>query len=188
MSKTTPERVRLGDRLFELSISYEHLDAAITELAGKINRDYHNVENPLFVGVLNGAFMFFSELLQKIDFQCEVSFVRLASYSGMDSTGTVTELIGLRDNIAGRHVIVVEDIVDTGTSVAHIMNSMVGHGPAGIEIATMLFKPESYREKYPIKYPALEIANDFVIGFGLDYNQKGRNLRGIYKPVAEWRN
>jgi hypoxanthine phosphoribosyltransferase len=185
MNHTANKLVQLGDKTFELSIPYKDLDAAIERLAARINHDYRGLETPLFVGVLNGAFMFFSELLQKIEFQCEVSFVKLSSYHGVASSGVVTELIGLKDNIRGRHVIIVEDIVDTGASVAHLMNSLVGHQPASVEIATMLFKPTAYREKYPIKYPALEIPETFIVGFGLDYNQLGRNLKDIYKLVGE---
>lgn len=185
MNGTTKKRVTLRDKTFELSIPYDDLNAAIERLAARINHDYKDKETPLFIGVLNGAFMFFSELLQKIDFQCEVSFVKLSSYHGTSSSGVVTELIGLKDNLAGRHVIVVEDIVDTGASIAHLMNSMVGHNPASLEIATMLFKPNAYKENYKIKYPAMEIPNDFIVGFGLDYDQVGRNLRDIYKIVNE---
>lgn len=185
MASNTKKRVTLGDKTFELSIPYDILDDAIGKVAARINTDYGEKETPLFLGVLNGAFMFISELLQKIDFNCEVSFVKLSSYHGTYSTGTVTELIGLKDNIRGRHVIVVEDIVDTGESIAHLMNSLVGHQPASVEIATMLFKPKSYRKEFNIKYPAMEIPNDFIVGFGLDYNQLGRNLRDIYKIVDE---
>ncbi len=185
MASNTQPRVTLWDKTFELSIPYEKLDAAIDNLAERINDDYAGMETPLFLGVLNGAFMFISELLQKINFPCEVSFVKLSSYHGTSSTGTVTELIGLKDNIKGRHVIIVEDIVDTGESVAHLMNSLTGHQPASIEIATMLFKPGSYRKDFNIKYPAMEIPNDFIVGFGLDYDQLGRNLRDIYKIVDE---
>lgn len=185
MTGNTKKRVRLKDRVFELSIPYEDLNSAIERLAARINHDYKDKETPLFIGVLNGAFMFFSELLQKIEFQCEVSFVKLSSYHGVASSGVVTELIGLKDNLAGRHVIVVEDIVDTGASIAHLLNSMVGHHPASVEVATMLFKPKAYKESYRIKYPAMEIPNDFIVGFGLDYDQVGRNLRDIYKIVNE---
>lgn len=180
MANDRNKRVTLGDKTFELSIPYEKIDRAIGALAERINADYSGCETPLFLGVLNGAFMFLSELLQKIEFPCEVSFVKLSSYHGTDSTGTVTELIGLKDNIAGRHVIVVEDIVDTGESVAHLMNSLTGHSPASVAVATMLFKPDSYRKDFEIKYPAMNIPNDFTVGFGLDYNQLGRNLRDIY--------
>lgn len=185
MAGNTRKRVKLHDKVFELSIPYEDLNAAIDRLAARINHDYKDKETPLFIGVLNGAFMFISELLQKIEFQCEVSFVKLSSYHGTASSGVVTELIGLKDNLSGRHVIVVEDIVDSGASVAHLINSMVGHKPASLEIATMLFKPKAYKEQYKIKYPAMEIPNDFIVGFGLDYNQVGRNLRDIYKIVDE---
>ncbi len=185
MSCCSSKKITLNDKTFEIFIPYEKLNDAIVSLADRINEDYRDKKVPLFLGVLNGSFMFMSELMQKIDFPCEVSFVKLASYQGTASTGTVTELIGLKDNIRGRHVIVVEDIVDTGESIEHLLRSLSGHEPASVEVATMLFKPESYKKELAIKYRAMEIPNDFIIGFGLDYDQLGRNLKDIYKIVNE---
>lgn len=176
-------KVKLHDKTFELFITNEELNKAIDALAKRINEDYRDRPTPLFIGVLNGVFMFFAELVKKIEFDCEVSFVRIKSYAGATSSGKVTELIGLKDDIAGRDVIVVEDIVDTGESIAYLLNSMVGHKPASLEVATLLFKPNAYRKDYTIKYPAITIPNDFIVGFGLDYDQLGRNLKDIYKVV-----
>ncbi len=179
------KRVTLKDKTFEIFIPYEKIHAAVVEVADRINRDYRDKEAPLFLGVLNGAFMFMAELMQQVDFNCEMSFVKLASYRGTKSSGKVSELIGLADNLQGRHIIVVEDIVDTGESIEHLMRSLVGHEPASIEVATLLFKPDSYKKDVPIKYSALSIPNDFIVGFGLDYDQLGRNLCDIYKIVDE---
>ncbi len=173
--------VTLKDKTFELFITYDRIREAVENLAARINEDYKGKETPLFLGVLNGSFMFMAELMKKIEFQCEMSFVKLVSYSGTKSTGKVSELIGLQDNVAGRHIIVVEDIVDTGENIDHLMRSLVGHEPASVEMATLLFKPDAYKKEVPIKYPAMSIPNDFIVGFGLDYDQLGRNLKDIYK-------
>ncbi|MDR2885668.1 MAG: hypoxanthine phosphoribosyltransferase [Rikenellaceae bacterium] len=179
------KRVTLHDKTFEISIPNAQITAAIDALAARINADYADRPVPLFLGVLNGAFMFMGELVQRIDFACEVSFVKLASYRGTRSTGSVTELIGLTDNIRGRDVIVVEDIVDTGESVEHILRSLIGHEPASVKIATLLFKPAAVKPGVEVAYSALSIPNDFIVGFGLDYNQLGRNLPDIYTLVNE---
>lgn len=179
------KRVTLQDKTFELFIPYERIQGAVQQLADRINEDYKDKPVPLFLGVLNGSFMFMAELMKRIEFTCEMSFVKLASYRGTSSTGKVSELIGLTDNLQGRNIIVVEDIVDTGESIDHLMRSLVGHRPASIEVATLLFKPESYKKEVAIRYPAISIPNDFIVGFGLDYNQLGRNLCDIYKIVNE---
>ena len=176
----TEKKVKLHDKTFRVMIPAEELDAAIDKIAGRINRDYAEKDTPLFLGVLNGAFMFMSELMKKIEFNCELSFVKLASYSGMNSSGKVSELIGLKNNIEGKHVIIVEDIVDTGESMEHLIRSLSGHRPASLEIATLFFKPKAYMKDFPIKYTAMEIGNEFIVGFGLDYNELGRNLSDIY--------
>jgi len=185
MSCNNPPRVVLHDKTFERSIPYEEINLAIEKVAAQINSDFKGVDTPLFLGVLNGAFMFMSELMQKIDFPCELSFVKLASYSGVSSTGKVQELIGLRNNIEGRHVIIVEDIVDTGQSMEHLLRSLRGHNPASVDIATLLFKPTKFEKNFEIRYRAMEIPNDFIVGFGLDYDELGRNLKDIYSIVNE---
>lgn len=177
--------VTLHDKTFRQSISHEQLIEAISRVGRQITHDYANKECPLFLGVLNGAFMFMGELLQHIDLNCEVSFVKLASYSGTATTGKVQELIGLSKSIKGRHVIIVEDIVDTGGSIDHLYQLLTAHHPASIAVATLLFKPSSYNKTYKIDYPALEIPDKFIVGFGLDYNQLGRNLKDIYELATE---
>ena len=178
-------RIRLKDKIFERVIPHDRIMDGVDELAARLDADYAECDTPLFLGVLNGAFMFMSELVRRVNFPCEVSFVKLASYHGTKSSGTVSELIGLADNLRGRHIIVVEDIVETGVSIDYLMRSLVGHEPASIEVATLLFKPESYKKDKSIKYSALSIPDDFVVGFGLDYDGLGRNMRDIYKIVDE---
>lgn len=177
------KRVILGEKEFRLYIPYEDIVESVASLAQRIKRDYADKPAPLFIGVLNGSFMFMAELLKMIDEPAEVSFVKLASYTGTRTSGSVSELIGLSTDIRGRHVVIVEDIVETGESIEHLTRSLVGHEPASIEVATLLFKPEAYRKAIPIKYKAFSIPGDFVIGFGMDYNQMGRNLRDIYTIV-----
>ena len=172
--------VTLNDRTFKVMIPAEEIDRAVAAVAQRINADYGDKERPLFVGVLNGAFMFMSDLIKKIDFNCEISFVKLASYAGTESTGNVECLVGLNNDIAGRHVIIVEDIVDTGRSIAHMYDDLQRRHPASIEVCTLFFKPDSYSEQLPIRYRALEIGNEFIVGYGLDYDQLGRNLKDIY--------
>ena len=124
--------------------------------------------------------MFMSDLIKKIEFQNELSFVKLASYDGTCSTGCVKSLIGLNNSIEGRHVIIVEDIVDTGESIEHMIKELESRNPASIEVCTLFFKPGSYRKQLPIKYRAMEIGNEFIVGYGLDYDQLGRSLKDIY--------
>ena len=180
-------RVRLHDRTFELAVPHREIIGKIEALAARINADYGDGSRgiPLFVGVLNGAFMFFAELLQRISFPCEVSFVRLTTYPATTTTGSVTEVFGLRENIEARHVIVVEDIVETGESIRALTDSLAAMNPATLEVATLLFKPASYRNYFPIRYPAMEISDGFIVGFGLDYDGLGRNLCDIYRLAKE---
>ena len=172
--------IQLHDRKFRIMIPAEKIDEAVTAVAERINRDYADKETPLFVGVLNGSFMFMSDLIKKIEFQNELSFVKLASYEGTSSTGQVKSLLGLNGSIAGRHVIVVEDIVDTGESIEHMLRDLEARRPASVAVCTLFFKPASYRKSYPIQYRAMEIGNEFIVGYGLDYDQLGRSLKDIY--------
>lgn len=174
-------KVTLKDKTFELLIPYNDINKAVSELAVRINNDYKGKETPVFLGVLNGSFMFMGELMRHIDFDCELSFVKLASYRGTSPGGEISELIGLQDNLEGRNIIVVEDVVDTGESIEYLMRSINGHKPASVEIATLLIKPDAYRKDIPVKYAAISVPSDFIIGFGLDYDQLGRNLPDLYK-------
>uniref|UniRef100_UPI004056B5F8 hypoxanthine phosphoribosyltransferase n=1 Tax=Alistipes sp. TaxID=1872444 RepID=UPI004056B5F8 len=179
------KRVKLHDKSFRVMISAEEIDQAVEKVAQAINTDYKERETPIFLGVLNGSFMFLSDLIKKINFNSELSFVKLASYEGTSSTGKVRELIGVNDSLKGRHIIIVEDIVDTGRSIAHMIEMLEKQEPASIEVCTLFFKPASYSEKYPIRYRAMEIGNEFIVGYGLDYDQLGRNLKDVYVVCNE---
>lgn len=180
------ETVTLLDKSFRINIPHHQILQSISELAVKINGDYRECPStPLLLVVLNGAFMFASDLMKEIEFNCEISFVKLASYEGTSSTGMIKELIGLNENIEGRHVIIVEDIVDTGNSITHLLETIHKKNVASVEVATLLYKPQAYKGKFPIKYYARTIPNDFIVGYGLDYDQLGRNLKDIYKICDE---
>ena len=158
------------------------LDEAVSTLATRLSADYAGREH-LFEVVLTGAFMFASDLLKRMTEPCEIVFIRVASYEGTDSTGVVQEVLGLRENIQGRHIIIVEDIVDTGTTMHHLLPTLLAKGPASVEIATLFYKPASLRHELDLRYVALEIPNDFVVGYGLDYDGLGRNLPDVYVAV-----
>ncbi len=177
--------IRLHDKRFKVMIPAARIDEVVEAVAERINRDYAGKETPIFLGVLNGSFMFFSDLIKKIEFNSEISFVKLASYAGTASTGEVRSLIGLNGSIEGRHIIVVEDIVDTGESIAHMVAELTKHRPASVEICTLFFKPASYRKQIPIRYASMEIGNAFIVGYGLDYDQLGRSLKDIYVVTEE---
>ena len=174
--------VKLHDKTFRVMIPAEKIDRAVAE---RINNDYADKDTPLFVGVLNGSFMFLSDLIKKIEFNSELSFVKISSYEGTSSTGQIRSLIGLNGSIEGRHVIIVEDIVDTGESIAHMIADLESRKPASVEVCTLFFKPASYSKQYPIRYRALEIGNEFIVGYGLDYDQLGRNLKDVYVVTNE---
>lgn len=172
--------IQLNDRRFKVMIPAEEIDRAVSAVAERINKDYAEADTPIFLGVLNGSFMFLSDMIKKIEFNNEVSFVKIASYEGTTSTGQVQSLIGLNGSVEGRHVIIVEDIVDTGKSIEHMIEMLQAYNPASIEVCTLFFKPRSYSRQMPIKYVAMEIGNEFIVGYGLDYDQLGRNLKDIY--------
>lgn len=177
--------VKLHDKTFRVMIPAEKIDQAVTAVAERINNDYADKDTPLFVGVLNGSFMFLSDLIKKIEFNSELSFVKISSYEGTSSTGQIRSLIGLNGSIEGRHVIIVEDIVDTGESIANMIADLESRKPASVEVCTLFFKPASYSKQYPIRYRALEIGNEFIVGYGLDYDQLGRNLKDVYVVTNE---
>lgn len=174
------KNVILKDKEFRLSYSSEDIQSDIDVLSSKINHDLKNVKVPLFLSILNGSFMFTADLLKRFQHPCEVSFIKLASYEGTSSTGTVNELIGLKENIEGRTVIIVEDIVDTGHTLAKLHSELQKKNPAKILIATLLYKPESYKGNLKIDFIGKSIPNDFIVGYGLDYDGLGRNLPDIY--------
>ena len=172
--------IQLHDRHFKVMITAEEIDRAVEAVAERLNADYADCDTPIFLGVLNGSFMFLSDLIKKIEFNNEITFVKLASYEGTSSTGAVKNLIGLNGSIEGRHIVIVEDIVDTGGSIQHMVELLKAQNPASVEVCTLFFKPASYSKQIPIKYRALEIGNEFIVGYGLDYDQLGRSLKDIY--------
>ncbi len=171
--------ITVKDKSFKPYISEEKLQVSVEKIASKINDDYKGC-TPIFLGVLNGSFMFFGDLLKSINLECTVSFVKLASYQGTNSTGKVNELIGLNEDISDKDIILVEDIVDTGNTLVKLYEILSEKNPRSIKIATLLYKPEAYSKSHNIDYVGLEIPNAFVLGYGLDYDGLGRNLSSIY--------
>lgn len=172
--------VQLHDLEFEPFISEDEITRSIEELSEKLNKEYKG-KTPVFLGILNGAFLVASELIKRFKGDCEVAFVKLGSYEGTSTLGTVETLMGLNIPLKGRHVIVVEDIVDTGNTLEAIYKILKDAEVADFKTATLFFKPEAYKKKYSIEYIGMEIPNDFIVGYGLDYNGLGRNLTQVYK-------
>ena len=172
--------IQLHDLRFEPFISEEKILASIEQISEKINIDYKD-KTPVFLGILNGAFMFASEIIKRFEGDCEVAFVKLGSYEGTSTTGKVGTLMGLNMSLENRHVIIVEDIVDTGNTLAAIDKILKSKKVADYKTLTLFFKPEAYQKEYNINYIGLEIPNDFIVGYGLDYNGLGRNLTQVYK-------
>jgi hypoxanthine phosphoribosyltransferase len=176
------KRVKLHDKEFEPSIPASELNGVVEEIAGRMNQDLAD-KNPLFIIVLNGAFIFASDLIRKFEYNCDVSFVKLSSYQGTKTTHTVRELIGLDENVSGRTVVIIEDIIDTGITMDNMIKQMKGMGAEDVRVATLLHKPEAFQKDFKIDYIGMDIPNEFIVGFGLDYDGKGRNLPEIYKIV-----
>lgn len=172
--------IRVHDKEFEAFLSAAQIQERVSQLAAMINTDYFE-KRPVFIGVLNGSFFFMADLLKHVSIECELSFMKVSSYSGTQTTGQVKELIGLSFDIAGRDVIIVEDIVDTGDTAVYIMNELKKKNPASIRFATILFKPKALKQNFKPDYVGFEIAPDFVVGYGLDYDGLGRNLNDIYR-------
>jgi hypoxanthine phosphoribosyltransferase len=170
------------DKKFREMISGEAISKRIDEMAEEINRDYKG-KDVVFLGILNGAFLFAADLFKKIDLRARISFVKLASYEGTRSSGSVKELIGWNEDIKGMEVIVVEDIVDTGHTLELIIGELKVRKVSAVRIATLLLKPDAYKKKIPVDYVGFKIPNDFVVGYGLDYDGYGRNLPSVYTLV-----
>lgn len=175
--------IQVKDLKFAVSLSEEQIQAEVKRVAAEINRDYAGQE-PVFLAVLNGSFIFAADLLREVTLPCEVSFVRLASYQGVSTTGEIREVIGLNMDITGRPVIILEDIVDTGLTMAHMIDTLKRHNPGSIDICTLLLKPGKLQVDLDIRYCCLQIPNDFIVGYGLDYDGFGRNTKEIYTLVS----
>lgn len=174
--------VKLHDKEFKTFIYAKEIDIAVSKVAQQMNQDLKG-KNPLFIIVLNGAFMFASDLLKKITIDCEITFVKLSSYTGTKTSHVVRELIGLDESLAGRTVVLVEDIIDTGITMHNTVPKLKHMEAEDVKIATLLFKPKAFQKDFKIDYIGMEIPNDFIVGFGLDYDGLGRNLPDIYKII-----
>ena len=174
--------IRVKDREFEVFLKEEDIQKEIKRVASEINRDYKDKE-PLFLCILNGSFMFAADLLKDVNVPCNVSFVKVASYQGTNTTGKVKELMGLQENVEGRHVIIVEDIVDTGYTMRDVLDSLAEKNAASVNVCALLCKPDKLKVDINLKYLAMNIPNGFIVGYGLDYDGFGRNSRDIYKIV-----
>jgi len=171
--------VKIKDKTFKPFIEATAIEEHIKEVAARINQDYEG-KMPLFLSVLNGSFMFTGDLMKHITIPCEISFVKLASYQGITSTGKIKEVLGINESLTNRHIIVVEDIVDTGRTMRQMIESLGTRDPASVAICTLFVKPDKIEEPLDIKYAAFSIPNEFIVGYGLDYDQQGRNLPEVY--------
>ncbi len=175
------EKITLYDKTFRTFIPYDKIVEAIDEVAEKINRDFEGCTDvPVLLCVLNGSIMFMGELMKRLNFNCQTVSIKLTSYEGTNTTGRVKQALGLTADITGRRVIVVEDIVDTGNTIVELKEILEDKGAAESKICTLLFKPDAYKKDVTLDYVAMEIPNDFIVGFGLDYDELGRNLKDIY--------
>jgi len=176
--------LKIHDRKFKPYISKEAIDSRLSQIANEIEKDYTN-KNPIFLAVLNGAFILAADLFRKITIQSEISFVKVSSYEGVQSAGNVKQLIGFAENLKNRDVIIVEDIIDTGITMSHILSQLNYYQPKSVKLLTLLFKPKALKTPINPDYVCFEIEPEFVLGYGLDYDGLGRNLPDIYVEMKE---
>lgn len=172
-------KIKILDKTFRTFIPEEEIQQRVKAVAEKLNKDMEG-KNPLLLAVLNGSFIFAADLMRNITIPCEISFVKLASYQGTTSTGKIKEVIGLNEDLTNRTVVIVEDIIDTGTTMKQMIESLGTRNPKSVHICSLLVKPGKLQTPLNIEYAAMEIPNDFIVGYGLDYDQQGRQLRDIY--------
>tara|TARA_R110002072_G_scaffold302709_3_gene487509 strand:+ start:773 stop:1303 length:531 start_codon:yes stop_codon:yes gene_type:complete len=172
--------IKVLDKTFEVFITKEEINKEVASLANAINTDYKNKE-VIFIAVLNGSFMFASDLMKKVDLVSEISFIKMSSYHGTESTGRVDELIGLGNDLKDKDVIIVEDIIDSGITIDKIISLLEMEGPKSVKICSLLYKPAAFKGNHKPYYIGFSIPNAFVVGYGLDYDEKGRNLDAIYQ-------
>ncbi|MBT8219149.1 MAG: hypoxanthine phosphoribosyltransferase [Bacteroidia bacterium] len=178
------EIVKLGDLHFEPFLMSETIDEAVQKIAGQINRDY-NGEEVLLIGVLNGAFVFMNELIKQLEVSLEIDFIKVSSYDGMNSSGELALALDFKNDIKGKNVILIEDIIDTGLTASRLLKMASCLRPRSLKIASLLLKPDSLKTQVQMDYVGIEIPDVFVVGYGLDYDQKGRELPMIYKLYQE---
>ena len=171
--------VKIKDKTFETSISAEEIAKRVKELAQQLSKDFEG-KNPLFLAVLNGSFIFAADLMREITIPCEISFVKLASYQGTTSTGKIKEVIGINEDLSGRTVVIVEDIVESGLTMKRMIETLGTRNPASVHICTLFVKPDSLKVDLNIEYSAFSIPNAFIVGYGLDYEHQGRGLKEVY--------
>jgi hypoxanthine phosphoribosyltransferase len=182
LSQQDKKIVQAHDLSFKPFLSQEKINHRVTELGQKITNDFKG-KKPIFIGILNGAFVFLADLVRACDLSCETTFIKLSSYDGVKSTGNITTLIGMDIELKGRDVIIVEDIIDTGETLFHFLKELKKLEPDSVKMASLLVKPEALQYDIPVDYKGFDIPDKFVIGYGLDYNGEGRNLAGIYQLV-----
>lgn len=175
--------VQVHDRYFKPFIDEKVIQKEVTRVATEMNHDLAG-KDPIFLGILNGAFMFASDLYKQLEFPCQITFLKLASYSGTYSTGSVKQLIGIGQDLKDRMVVVLEDIVDTGVTLETIIRQLSGYQPREIKVATFLHKPNATLTEVKLDYLGMSIPNDFILGYGLDYDGYGRNFKEIYQLVG----
>ena len=171
--------IKIKDKQFDVYIAAEKLSGRIQELADEISKDYSD-RDPLVIGVLNGSMYFMTELTLQINKEVEIAFVKYKSYEGTSSTGEFEVSMPFDERVSGRDILLVEDIVDTGRTIQKIKTDIEDFNPASVEVVSLLLKPDVFKDKFPVKYVGFEIPEKFVLGFGLDYDGRGRNLRDIY--------
>lgn len=176
--------IKIHDKEFRISYPEAEIMKNVKNVAERINKDMAG-KNPLFLAVLNGSFIFAADLMRMITIPCEISFVKLASYQGTMSTGKIKEVFGINEDISGRTVIILEDIVESGLTMKRMIDTLGTRNPESVHICTLLLKPERLKVNLNVEYAAMSIPNDFIVGYGLDYDQQGRNLRDIYTLVEE---
>jgi hypoxanthine phosphoribosyltransferase len=174
--------VKINDRSFRVSITETEIKTRIKSLAAEISADMEG-KNPIFLAVLNGAFIFAADLMREMTIPCEISFVKLASYQGTTSTGKIKEVFGINEDLTGRTVIIVEDIVESGQTMKNMIESLGTRNLASVHICTLFFKPDKLKEDLSLDYVAFRIPDDFIVGYGLDYDQAGRGLKDVYSIV-----
>lgn len=174
------KNITLHDKSFEIFISKEQISVAINKMAKEVEADMED-DNILFIGVLNGSFLVVADFVRQFKYNCEVSFVKMSSYRGTKTSGKVDTLIGLYENLEGKTVIILEDIIDSGNTLDKLINIFNDKKIKSLKIATLFFKPKAYKKEHNIDYIGMEIENDFIVGYGLDYDGLGRNLPHVYK-------
>lgn len=175
-----PSLVNVHDKTFKPYLTAGQIDVEVSRIADLINKKYMS-KRPLVLAVLNGAFVFAADLCRKFTFDCEISFIKLSSYSGTETTGHIKQIIGLDKEVRNRDILVLEDIIDTGITIDGLLNRLNELGAADVTIACLLFKPAAFQKDFTVHYAGFEIPNDFIIGYGLDYDGLGRNLPDIYQ-------